>query len=160
MAGRKNKPQSLRKLTGQKASSPPVPPDELAQPRLAEEVPPPEGMGEIAAGYWTKNLEMVVRLGILSEADYGSFVMLCEGYEEWRQTHNDWQEFLSTKPPYGGLMIQGASGGWVSNPQIAAKQKAKLDFLKLMMEFGMTPASRARVGVVGGKKKGTDEFDI
>ena len=56
-----------------------------------------------------------------------------------------------------GMVITGRGGRQVPHPAFAALRSSQKICLQLMREFGMTPASRARLGIVTSAESETEE---
>jgi P27 family predicted phage terminase small subunit len=154
VAARKPKPIALRAIEGSKASHPPVPPETIPLPDVLQDTDCPEGLSTVGRQYWRRMAPILTKLGVLTEADKEHFQLLCEAYAEWMKVEEAVKKFMKTKPEFDGLMIPTVQG-WKANPMLSERSRARMEFLKLGVEFGLTPSSRARVSSVkqNGKEK-------
>jgi len=79
---------------------------------------------------------MLERLRVLTEADRGAFVVLCETFALWRAANRKVLEL--------GLVASTEKGDVVS-PYVRIVQTATTHLRALLAEFGLTPSSRSRV---------------
>ena len=88
-------------------------------------------------------------MGILTEHDTEPFAGYCQAYARWREA----EEFLSQH----GTIFKTPSGYVQQVPQVSiAMQNLKI-MQSFCSEFGLTPASRARLYAGGADKSSEDD---
>ena len=88
-------------------------------------------------------------MGILTDHDLEAFAGYCQAYARWREA----EEFLSQH----GTIFKTPSGYVQQVPQVSiAMQNVKI-MQSFCAEFGLTPASRARLYAASGEKQDTDD---
>jgi P27 family predicted phage terminase small subunit len=109
------------------------------EPPISPECPgPPSYIVGHAADEWRRLAPELHRLGLLTLADVTVFEGYCIAYARWREAE---ERLVGAE-----LIIPGArKGTQFANPLIAAAAQARRDVLRFGAEFGITPASRARV---------------
>ena len=117
------------------------------QPRKQESVPRvPEMLGEVGKREWLRVGRLLIDLGLLTDLDLTAFLLYCKTYERWLQAEEQLQ--------LSGLLVKTPNGHQVQSPYLAIANKAMAQLKSISQEFGMTPASRSRVGVDPGNKDG------
>lgn len=111
-------------------------------------IPPkqPPGMSAGAKKIW-KHLEPELdRLGLLTVVDGFAFAAACENYALWQETQRFFRrKDPETGKPYGRTFT--TPNGYVGQrPEVAIGQKALSEARAWFTEFGLTPASRVRLG--------------
>lgn len=134
--GRKNKPTPLKKLEGnpgKRALNNKEPKPDVVIPDC-----PSHLQGE-ALKEWDRITKELYALGILAEVDKAALVMYCIA----------WGDYLYARRMVDeeGDVITSIKGGKYQNPWVGIKNSAADRVLRIASEFGMTPASRARVKV-------------
>lgn len=86
---------------------------------------------------WNQLVPELVRCGIMTNTDCHNMTMLCQAEALRRRTH----DALSRS----GLLTHGSTGQPITNPLFKAMLDAQDRVMRLTVEFGMTPAARARV---------------
>ena len=81
--------------------------------------------------------------GILCALDRPLYAILCQLWADFRQ--------LSDKVATEGLTFTGPRGREYPNPRVAMLASAERELLSLAREYGLTPASRKRLGVPIGE---------
>lgn len=132
--GRKPKPTHLKVLQGNPGRRP-LPADE---PKLASCFPdPPSHLSEAARQHWAEVGGMLHEAGILTALDADALAAYCELHARWVEANEKIREY--------GLVIKSPSGAPVQSPYFKISA-ITFDAMKaLLVEFGMTPSSRARV---------------
>jgi P27 family predicted phage terminase small subunit len=151
MRGRKPKPTALKRLAGNPGKRP-LPAKE-PKPQIVA-MHPPEWLSSEGQIEWGRVSEMLLRLGVVTEADWSALAVYCRAWEKWVDAERKLQQ--------SGLLIKSKSGYPIVNPLVGIAGKAEDRVLKALIEFGMTPSSRARVAT-GGPERDADpfsEFDI
>jgi P27 family predicted phage terminase small subunit len=119
--------------------------------------PPPFLIGYAADEWWSVATELH-RLGVLTKVDNAALAAYCFSYGQWR----DAAELLNslTAEPARGLVMRTTYGETIINPLITIARRAAQDMVKFGAEFGLSPASRARItsGINGDEQAGS-KFD-
>ena len=143
MAGRPRKPVQTKIIQGtfQKSRNPK---DEARFSSLSKLPAAPKALIKYGKRLWDYGAELV-SAGIITAPDVIAFEMCCEVYGRYKAL----QEYIDSDPINN---VEGAQSG-----RSAQAQQMNADFsacVKMMNEFGLTPASRNRFGVT--KKKDAD----
>ena len=144
--GRRPKPTALKKLEGNPGKRPlnelePVPP--VASLRCPNYLLPE------ARKEWRRLAPILMNLGLLTAADAVPFAGYCQAYARWREA----EEFLSQH----GTIFKTPSGYVQQVPQVSiAMQNLKI-MQSFCSEFGLTPASRARLYANSGDSAASDD---
>jgi P27 family predicted phage terminase small subunit len=136
--GRKPKPTALRLVEGNREHRP----INKAEPKPQPVMPVcPDFIEGKARDVWDRYGPMLVRLGVLTEADGLAFAALCN---EWAR----YVELVENKE-----MVQTfESGARQVAPEVSASHKCLTQLLRLFGEFGLTPSSRARLSIKEDKE--------
>ena len=148
--------KELRGNPGKRALNNSAPEPETIDART----PPPAHVAAdaYALAEWNRRVAQLTRLGIMTEVDDGALALLCVAWSRWRQAEEAVQRFAQRDETTGGLMIRtakkadGSGGNAIQNPLVGTANKAMEMYLKLAVEFGMTPSSRARISVESDDK--------
>ena len=140
MRGRKPKPTQLKELEGNpgkrrlNASEP--------HPPVPDVVPyAPKFLNEDARGEWNRMVNILLGLGLYTEVDHAALAMYCQAWGRW--------VIAERKLTVEGEIITGVEGGKCQNPWRYEANKAQDQMRRMLAEFGLTPASRARLSVPG-----------
>ena len=134
------KPTELKILHGtdqpcrRKASSPP------AGDNLPKRIPPPEYLNPPGRKKWNELVRLLREQGILEKTDLGSLEACCVAYDEMVAC----QLAINEK---GGIVAYTNGKSSQQVPLISVKNKAMDNYKKYMTEFGLSPASRAKLGI-------------
>jgi P27 family predicted phage terminase small subunit len=142
--GRKPSPGSVRSARGEyrgrqaKGVAPAVTPPAKLLKRPA------------AVAFWQDKAPPLIADGRLNTQNLDSFVMLCQYHAD----ELDCEAMLEAE----GLVIK-TSKGMISHPATMLLARARRDFLRMALEFGLTPASYARLPAEksNGQKANEDE---
>lgn len=117
-------------------------PKNVPQPKPG--APCPSWLSEGGKPHWERLAPMLIRLGLLTEADQSALACLCEAlYDlEWAN-----QEIAKE-----GRTQMGSTGTTIAHPAILIARQAREHVRKFSAEFGMTPATRARAATSGGER--------
>ena len=144
--GRKPKPTALKVLEGNPGKRP------LNE---YERVPPkgtiecPDWLEEEAKREWERLAPSLEAMGVLTTADLTAFAGYCQAYARWREA----EEFISQH----GSIFQTPSGYVQQVPQVSIAQQNLKIMQSLCAEFGLTPATRARIIAGGGGNDGASD---
>lgn len=92
----------------------------------------------LAKTIWRREGKRLVSAGVLTEADTAAFSAFCASYATWLEASGALRDT--------GLVIADDRGAIRANPLLAVARNAQAEYLKAAMEFGLTPASRSRIG--------------
>lgn len=137
MSGRRPIPTALKILRGNPGKR-----------RLhAGELRPQQGMPRCpdhllpeARAEWRRMSRQLCALGILTLIDRAALAMYCQAWARWVEAEAHVKKH--------GLVIRAPVTGFpIQNPFLAVSNKAQEQMRSLLIEFGMTPASRTRIDV-------------
>ena len=146
--GRKPKPTALKLLEGNPGKRPinehePVPPKGTVKcPTWLE----PEAKKE-----WKRLAPSLEAMGVLTQADLTAFAGYCQAYARWKEA----EEVISQH----GSIFQTPSGYVQQVPQVSIAQQNLKIMQSFCSEFGLTPATRARIIANGGGKDDASSDD-
>lgn len=146
--GRKPKPTALKLLEGNPGKRPinehePVPPKGTVKcPTWLE----PEAKKE-----WKRLAPSLEAMGVLTQADLTAFAGYCQAYARWKEA----EEFISQH----GSIFQTTSGYVQQVPQVSIAQQNLKIMQSFCSEFGLTPATRARIIANGSGKDDVSSDD-
>lgn len=142
--GRKPLPTKLKLIKGTARPGRMVP----NEPQPSPEMPvPPDHLAGHALSKWHELTPILFDLGLLSRADRDMLVLYCEEYTRYR----DAQDVIERE----GMFITTDKGNVIQHPAVGIVHKAIALMHKILVEFGMTPAARAKVSA----SKRPDESD-
>jgi P27 family predicted phage terminase small subunit len=90
---------------------------------------------------WDDLAPKLARSGVLTEVDTYALAALCQSWSTYEQA--------TATVAREGQTIEGYRGSTVRHPAAIVAKQALAEFLRLATEFGLTPASRARISVPG-----------
>jgi len=129
-----SKPAALRVLQGSRGARP-LPKNE-AKPRPL--IPrPPAHLDATAKRQWRRIAKALTADGLLTELDRTALAMLCLAYSRLVDAEKNIQKH--------GVFIRASNGDVVESPYVSISFEAMDQIRVLAIEFGMTPASRARI---------------
>lgn len=140
--GRKKKPDSLKVLQGTfrkgRADK-----SGFAGGEVSPE--PPEHLCEIGRAMYRRVAAMTGMAGVSKDLDEMAIEQIAEVYAEWRQAC----EIIRAEGPYYTTVT--ATGGEQKKPHplLSSRAIAARRFHSLLVEFGLTPASRSKVSAGG-----------
>jgi len=148
MAGRRPKPTALKQLQGTLRKDRTNANEPKPNP-LSKGIP--KHLSKEAKKYWKEIFKLLTRVDILTETDVESLSLYCESKARWilakKQLEKD------------GLVIIAQSGFPVQNPYLQILNKAHDQMLKILLEFGMTPAARTKVNATSKDEDESDPWD-
>ena len=109
----------------------------LPDPELRRLPPAPAHLDDIAKGEWARVGKMLLDAGLFTKLDITALSTYCVAYSRWVSAESSLQQF--------GTVIVAPSGFPVQSPYMAIANKAMDQMLRLMSEFGLTPAARVRI---------------
>lgn len=137
MRGRKPTPTALHALHGSPGKRKP-PPGEPKPATATGLLAPPAHLGKDAAGEWRRITGELKAVGLVSRLDLGLLAAWCAAYGDFVQAERALKR--------GGLVKKGDDGVMRRNPWLMVKSKAVEQMVRIGSEFGLSPASRPRLG--------------
>lgn len=143
MRGRKPKPTAQKELEGNpgKRRLNPKEPEYPPPPARDDDRAPMELLKDTAAiKEWRRLLPLLKTARVLTEADRGSLLALCQ----------QWSRYLeaSRKVKREGMVVKAPSGYPIPNPYLSIANRALQHCVTLWTELGLTPSSRSRVSTM------------
>ena len=106
---------------------------------IATDGEPPAWLSDKAAEAYRELADDLMTMRVLSDADRHALGVLCDTWAEYREACRQRDRLLRV----------GDTDAWL---KVLSKLEAHRNRLTIMLrEFGLTPASRAKVKVIGGK---------
>ncbi len=143
------KPTALKKLTGNAGHRKLN--EEEPQPKLAAFRSAPSHLCEYSVECWNAIVPELVKLNLLSVVDYPAVEMACASYGLWREMRKK----LQTEKY---VQLVGESYYRQQNPEVAIMNAAFKNYKDMLAEFGLTPASRARMTSLSGNKESEPDY--
>ncbi|HYF34555.1 MAG TPA: phage terminase small subunit P27 family [Prosthecobacter sp.] len=97
---------------------------------------PPTAMSEAALAEWDYIVPKLLRRRTLSEADRGLLAMMCIEYAEYMEAVEELKVLKESKQPFKGCIVD--------HPRVRMRASYER-YSKSAMQFGLSPASKARV---------------
>lgn len=119
-----------------------LPPNEPRPPVGAQM---PEWLTDDAKAHWPLVAEQLEACGILTNVDAPALGLYCEAFARWKYASDQVAKF--------GPVVKAPSGFPVQSPFLAIANKAWMQMVRMLVEFGMTPSSRTRVSVAPGEQE-------
>lgn len=144
--GRKTKPTALKVLEGNPGKRPlndrePVPPKATLKC--------PAWLLPEAKKEWKRLAPALEAMGVLTMADLTAFEGYCQAYARWKEA----EAFITQH----GSIFQTPSGYVQQVPQVSIAQQNLKIMQSFCSEFGLTPATRARIIAGTGSEDGPSE---
>ncbi len=136
MRGRKPQPSLVATLHGNPGRR--KRPAHEPQPTVATVYEPPAHLGEDARIEWTRLTTELRALGIITVLDLGLLAAWCTAWGDYVQAERELRR--------EGLVVESRDRGPVRNPWFLVRNKAIEQMLRIGSEFGLSPASRPRLG--------------
>lgn len=145
------KPRELRLLNGNAANRPL--PDAIPVRRGAP--PAPQGLSKRARAAWQRVGQDLERMGVLAHSDALALEQLVVAWDHWRTLERAVQREGWTQD------VEDASGRMASkaNPKVAMMEGAHTRLVRMLREFGLTPAARTRIRLDDQKAPPADELE-
>lgn len=137
--GRPPKPTNLKVLEGNPGKRP-LP---VNEPK-PKPIPPkcPAWMAIEGKKLWKKLMPELERLGLMTTVDGAAFEAVCQNYATWVKCEKHLKK-------HGLTMEVETRGGGIyemQRPEVSIGQKSLKSVHTFMVEFGLTPAARVRLG--------------
>jgi P27 family predicted phage terminase small subunit len=126
---------------------------EVEAPRVTELPKAPAWLGEVGQAEWYRIVELLMQMGILSTVDLEALGGYCLAVEVRRKAVKEWRDD-GCRVMIEHTNVRGDSYS-IINPLVVAEREASKAVLRHAIEFGFTPAARARINpiAVGQKSK-------
>lgn len=118
-------------------------------PEKAEHIEPPTRLSERGREVFDTLVPILQNADLLTVVDTPTIHRYCDTFEKWLI----YGEEVQSLP----MIFDPISKTNKPNPAIKAYVQLGAELLKMEKEFGMTPAARASMGTVGGKKVETEK---
>jgi P27 family predicted phage terminase small subunit len=138
MRGRKPTPTALRLLRGNPRKRPVN--KREPKPAWAANLDPPAWLDVAAQDEWRRVAPMLGRLGVFTETDSDALAAYCEAFTTWKQATQRLRQF--------GMVVKRSKAEGelpVISPYVKIAHHAMAQMRAFLVEFGMTPSSRARI---------------
>lgn len=136
MRGRKPIPTHMKLVAG----NPGKRPVNKNEPKPEPKIPPcPEHLSEAAKREWDSMSKELASMGLLTKIDGAALAGYCDAYGRWAEASLMLQKH--------GMIMKGAKGGPIQSPYLQIVNRALEQMRSFLIEFGMTPSSRARISV-------------
>ena len=147
MAGRKPLPTRLKLVKGtlrrhRVRSDEPMP--------GSSNVAPPSYLSAAARKQWDIISPHLMAAGVLTDLDIQALALYCEAFARWSVANKQIEKY--------GPVVMAKSGFPAQSPYMAIANKAFEQMRTILVEFGMTPSSRTRVGTVKSAEGETNPF--
>jgi len=110
------------------------------------EIPPaPDHLSKEALIEWGRITSDLYTLGLLTKIDMASLAAYCQSFGRWAQAEIELNN--------SSLLIKTTNGNIIQNPLVGIANQAMEHMRKHLSEFGMSPASRAKVSAKQETKK-------
>ena len=148
-SGRKPQATALLELRGSVEAA-----KRASEPRPVVKLPPPPAhLSKAARAEWRRTGKQLAGLRVMTESDAAALAAYCQVYARWV----DAEEHLAKEGVLVNEVDQKGRPYWHQSPYLAIANKAIEQMTKLLVEFGMTPASRTRVRTM--PKQDADPFE-
>jgi P27 family predicted phage terminase small subunit len=113
-------------------------PRDEPDPDALVDVDPPAWLSEVAQEEWRRLAPELIRLGLLTVADFGLFATYCSA----------WADFVTAEQALrgGGLVGQGKEKQPVRSPWLMVKYRAMDALVRIGDRFGFSPSARTSLG--------------
>jgi P27 family predicted phage terminase small subunit len=133
-AGRRPKPTRLKLIQG----NPGRRPLNLHEPQPEPALPAcPVELAEAAQAEWRRVADELHTLGLLTRLDRAALAAYCQAWGEWLEA--------VAAVRRAGPVVKAPSGYPMLNPHLTVASQAFARIKAMLVEFGMSPAARARV---------------
>lgn len=136
--GRKPKPTSLKKLSGNPGKRP-LNKNEAHFPIPGRMLNPPNYLDEGARSVWTDLGKLLLNAGLFTVVDKYVFGTFCAAWSRWVKA-----ELRRTDE---GDVLTNSHGNRYANPWVSVSNQEWGKMQKMWSEFGLTPAERSRLKV-------------
>jgi P27 family predicted phage terminase small subunit len=121
---------------------------------------PPKGLHPLAAELWRQMMPQLTASRVLTEGDLVAFQVMCEVGAKWKHAvEESWTGMIYCPAGYEEPDASGYRaplGPLRVNPYVRIADEAGRQFKAMLVEFGMTPASRTKVEVARDPDEGNE----
>ncbi len=110
----------------------------------------PEHLDEIAKKEWAEITEILDTMGLLSKADRAMLEIYCVTYSRWRRAIDNLAKY--------GDMIVTKDKKIEPSPYVSQADRTAETCRKLLVEFGLSPAARARMRMPSESNKSGNKW--
>lgn len=135
MRGRRPKPTALRKLEGKPGHRP----LNDREPEFSGVPDCPDFVQGAARTEWHRVAALLGAAKLLTDADRTALAAYCQAYAAWLDAGAHIKRL--------GAIVKTPNGYPMVSPYVAIEKQAFTQMCKLLVEFGMTPASRSRLRI-------------
>ena len=124
--------------------------DKEPKPMPIFELPsPPKWLDRIAKGEWRRMGMILIKLGLLTEADLTSFAAYCAAYSRWRHCEDIVARHYRNEGTYSEMTSAGMRGSYKKqrHSDMITLEKSFAQMIALAQRFGMDPSSRTQIKV-------------
>jgi P27 family predicted phage terminase small subunit len=140
MKGRKPLPAHLKVVSGNPGRRPIK---DAVEPEIV--APPcPEHLSGEARAEWGRIVPELMALRLLSQMDMAALAMYCQCYGRWQYAEQVIAK-MNQESEDTGYVIASPNGFPVQSPWLNIANKAMEQCKSFLVEFGMSPSSRARI---------------
>lgn len=132
LQGRKAKPSTIMEKQKQRQSDKSIP-------------HPPDYLSDEAKKCWHRLTKVLKDAGLIERADADALSMYCKSYDRWLEAEENIKKF--------GMVTESKNGFPIVSPFVSVADKSMATMIRLLTEFGMTPASRSRIPASDGDKR-------
>lgn len=104
----------------------------------------PDHLTAEAKAEWMRIVPELLALHILAKVDMAALAMYCQAYGRWVQAERKISEAQADGK--AGVIVMSPNGYPIMSPWLIVANKAMEQCKAFMVEFGMSPSSRARIG--------------
>ena len=130
-----SKPVALKRLEGNPGKRPLR--ARTGAPRGA--VTCPEWLTAEARAEWRRLAPALTKAGLLTPLDRSAFATYCQSFARWKECQRGVEE--------SGQLYLSATGRLLERPEVAMAQRFAREAREIGADFGLSPASRARLEV-------------
>lgn len=133
-------PSSLKLVTG----NPGRRPIEKTVAPAVEPPPCPDHLTVEAKAEWSRIVPKLLTLHLLAQVDMVALAMYCQAYGRWAQAERKIAEAQADGK--AGVIVMSPNGYPIMSPWLIVANKAMEQCKSFLVEFGMTPSARSRIG--------------
>lgn len=116
---------------------------------------PPAWLLTEAKEEWKRLGPRLRDMGLLSEFDRATFSAYCQAWGTVAKLEKEAARIRAReKDPLAGIVSTTSNGNIVHHPLQSTISKARAELLRIAVEFGLTPSSRARIDTDASKNRG------
>lgn len=123
------------------------------KPAAAKRPQPPSHLDPVARNEWRRVVPELIDIGVLARVDTATLAAYCQAYSRWVKAELELQA-------HGTLTYVSETGVIRLHPAVGAAEKAMAQVRLFAQEYGLTPASRARVQAHIDGEEDEEEDDI